>query len=365
MSNDQTVTGLSQRMHGSGNRLNSHPLVAKRIDINLIWPDPVQPRRTMPSAVLHYHYDDGSTPRTLADFFAVWLWMAAHESGTGYPYDITPHITGDDDANERSTPIGPIEASLIELCGLAKSILDKGLQNPITVAKQDNHYVLETGERRWMAFNLLRVYTESDVWNTIPAFTVDKSDVWRQAAENAQRQNLNAIGRARQYALLLMALNPGAPITPYHECASDREFYAQAIDLVIPSGHRKNVLTVMGITSPGQLTTYRKTLALDDETWQRADDNNATETALFSTLNTPISEQENAQKTAQKPPKTPSQPPRPFIEKVEKQFGDYAARFDKLRERIRKDTKTDYSQLEPLIDEQIEQLRKLKKQIKG
>jgi hypothetical protein len=342
------------------------PMIAKRIQINVIYPDPVQPRRTIPSKVADFRDDEGRIATEFADIYDIWSWLAAQEANVEYPYNIEPHLFDNpEDMPEREVEPGPIESALIKLIGLARSIRDDGLQNPITVAKIDDRYVIETGERRWLAYNLLEAYYNNGKWATIPAFTVDHTSVWRQAAENAQRQNLNAIGRARQYALLLMALHPEAEFAPRHQCVSDREFYAQAATLTIPRGRRKDVLTAMGISSPSQLTAYNDTLLISDEVWQIADDENWSQAQLFGVPNSSSSEQENAHNTAQKQPKPQSQPPRSFVERVEKQFGDYVTRVDKLRERIRKDTKTDYSQLEPLIDKQIDELRKLKKQIKG
>jgi hypothetical protein len=332
------------------------------IPLNKVHPDPTQPRRAIPQSVRDLWAE--KTP-TMSALWEAWATLAEYEHPGSTRY-MRALLSGKVSPDSKWVATSPVENSLLVIVELALSIREKGLINPVTAYSADGeHYYLETGERRWLAFHLLQSLDKTGKYNFLPVIPTTGADVFRQAAENTLRKNLNMIGRARQYALLLMALNRDASLLPYSECASDRLYYAQALNLNVPRGKRKDVLAAMGVSSPGQLSRYKELLTLDDETWTRADDENWTQEQLFTEVNTTASEQENAQNPTQKPPKTQSQPPRSFVERVEKQFGDYVTRVDKLRERIRKDTKTDYSQLEPLIDKQIDELRKLKKQIKG
>ena len=176
---------------------------------------------------------------------------------------------------------------------LAATIYRDGLTNPITVAQQGNQtavqYQLETGERRWLAYHLLHAnFPQDGQWTKIPARIVESPNLWRQAAENNARDNLNAIGKARQFALLLMDLlsrESGDAVTfkPFDAFRHEREFYAQVADgnrYRIPRGKGQLLVSVIGLGNPDQLRDYRKLLSLPDEAWKIADDYHLTEYRL-------------------------------------------------------------------------------------
>src|SRR5690606_25072022 len=133
---------------------------------------------------------------------------------------------------------GPLEAALMKVIELAASIYQEGLLNPISLVRYgEDRFLLETGERRWLAYHLLHHYApddgKRDQWAKIPAQFVDGVDVWRQAAENSMRADLNAISKARQYAILLMALEQeinGSRFESYQDLiaagGTDRAYYA-------------------------------------------------------------------------------------------------------------------------------------------
>jgi hypothetical protein len=175
----------------------------------------------------------------------------------------------------------PIEDSLIQTVDLAVSIRESGLTNPITVVHQhDNTYQIETGERRWLAYHLLNLLSDGNDWSEIPARIMDTVDVWRQASENSARQNLNAIGIARQLALLLMDLYGMDKFAPIDDFTFEQEFYAQVADgnaYRIPRGKSADLLAATGLKHPDQLRHYRTLLRLDPDVWIYADDHNVTE----------------------------------------------------------------------------------------
>jgi hypothetical protein len=111
---------------------------------------------------------------------------------------------------------------------------------------------------------------------------VDVVDVWRQASENGVRANLNAIGRARQLALLLMEIHrpKGSAFHSYDEMVEpngvDRSYYSQVADgNSYPfTGHGEALLNAMGLKQSSQLREYRELLRLPDEVWRIADDLN-------------------------------------------------------------------------------------------
>jgi hypothetical protein len=262
--------------------------VAKPISIFDIHPDPVQPRRAIPSVVLNsWNYGD---PHVL---YAYWLNFAEMElSGTesnGASEEwLRARVVGQYE-EEWNFPdeLGPVMRSLLEVADLAGSILRDGLTNPITVVQRGDQYAIETGERRWLAYQLLYEVTRDVKWSKIPARAVETFDVFRQAAENNQRQNLNAISRARQYAILLMAMHPQKEFAPYEVFQSDQAYYAQALDLNTPYGQSETLLNAMGVTHRSALTDMRTILSVPLEVWTAADDENWSARRILELLDTP------------------------------------------------------------------------------
>ncbi len=91
------------------------------------------------------------------------------------------------------------EISAEQLHELAESIRSEGLLQPIVVRKTGDKYQLIAGERRWRAFQLLKI-------KTIPARVVEASNASSAALgliENLQREGLNPIEEAYGYASLI------------------------------------------------------------------------------------------------------------------------------------------------------------------
>jgi hypothetical protein len=265
---------------GSIEAVDAGRQVAKPVSIFEIYPDPVQPRRAVPSILREVW---NGTPETVADMLAGWYELAAQErTGSDLEFDIRPYLEAGDEVR-RPDVIKPMEAAFLDLVELAASIRLNGLTNPITVARTPQGYRLETGERRWLAFHLLYQYTnDSKHWEKIPARVVDVPDVWRQASENGARSNLTAIGKARQLALLIMEIHrqKGAEFLAFDEIVqdgkSDRAFYAQVADgTKFPvTGYGETILNAVGFKQPSQFREHRLLLGYPDEVWQLADDLN-------------------------------------------------------------------------------------------
>lgn len=262
-----------------GGKRDAAPEVLKQVAIEQIYPDPTQPRRTLPSSV---RARVTIQPDHLPDVFNIWIGLIEEESQRELSID--SFLQGSDPV-ERSDQTGPIEAAFLDLVELAASIRRDGLTNAITVARMGRNYRLETGERRWMAYHLLHSYfngrdgkpDESDRWSKIPARVMDTMNVWRQATENTARQNLNAIGRARQFSLLLMDVLGSDQFQPFDQFEHERDFYAQVADgntWRIPRGSGEMLLNAMGLKNESQLRYYRALLRLPVEVWRLADDYN-------------------------------------------------------------------------------------------
>lgn len=91
------------------------------------------------------------------------------------------------------------EIAPAQLEELAESIRNEGLLQPIVVRKKGDKFQLIAGERRWRAFQLLKI-------KTIPARLVDASNASSATLgliENLQREGLNPIEEAYGFASLI------------------------------------------------------------------------------------------------------------------------------------------------------------------
>lgn len=91
------------------------------------------------------------------------------------------------------------EISPEQLGELSESIRSEGLLQPIVVRKVGDKYELIAGERRWRAFQMLKI-------KTIPARVVEASNASSAALgliENLQREGLNPLEEAYGYASLI------------------------------------------------------------------------------------------------------------------------------------------------------------------
>lgn len=256
-----------------------------------ILPDAKQPRRQIPSVVRQQW--DGAAD-SIPTLFKTWVDFFAEESGRDFNEieafidrvleddEISPAEVYQGEAADPKRNWGVIGGSLMAVVNLAAEIRRDGLTNPITVVRIGNQHLIETGERRWLAFHLLNIFfPDSTAWNRIPARDVPVSSVWRQASENTARSPLNAISMARQLAILLMDLYGDEDFMPFEEVVwqgvSDRAYYAQVADgnrYRIPPGRGEQLVSAMGIKSPDMLRKYRSLLRLPDEIWMLADDLN-------------------------------------------------------------------------------------------
>jgi len=251
-------------------------IAVEPVDIFAIVPDRSQPRRVLPSVI---RAQWNGNPETLSDIFDYWIQLIGGERGSNF--DLGSFMNAGTDIRDDEYECGPFETVLLGLIQLASSIHRQGLTNPITVVPDGELYQLETGERRWFAYHLLNFWYGGNDWLRIPAREVPQHDIWRQATENTARNDLNAIGKARQLAILIMELIGRDNFKPYHEAVSadgsDREFYAQVSDgnkWRIPRGKGEDLLQATGLSSTQMIREYRALLRLPDEVWQIADDFN-------------------------------------------------------------------------------------------
>jgi len=270
------------------------------VSIHEIHPNSIQPRYSIPhdlTDIFAFH------PKNIVDIFERWVIEVQLEKGQK-DYDILNFLLGTaTDRGERAesqdgegAPSGQMasskELALMKLIDLAASIRRDGLSNPISLVQHNDHYEIETGERRWLAYHILYwKFGDGDKrpndnvvnWSRIPARIVTQVDVWRQASENNARDNLNAISRARQLSLLLMDLHGWQNFNKLEACDNEQAFYAQVADgssWRIPRGQGERLLNAMGFSDASQLRQYRALLRLPAELWRKGDDEDLSEGEL-------------------------------------------------------------------------------------
>jgi len=253
-------------------------VVARPVSLFDISPNPTQPRRVLPSH-LRFLWRT-STPIDEI----VFNWHRFAEEAFGDEINVIELLDKRGVVTEEEQRTNGVYGDFLEMVQLAGDIRRDGLLNPITIIGFNAPYKIETGERRWWAYHILRIYTGESQWNSIPATITDKPSVWRMAGENQSRQNLNAIAKARQLALIIMELNDGRQYLPYDAFEHDREYYAQVAngnDHRIPDDKLKAVCEATGLSSKAQVSQYRRLLReLTNELWDKFDADNTPERVI-------------------------------------------------------------------------------------
>ncbi|MCK6581078.1 MAG: ParB/RepB/Spo0J family partition protein [Anaerolineae bacterium] len=246
---------------------DSKKMVARAIEIDRIQPDPRQPRRVLPAEVRRmWDGNPGALPRVLR------IWQELVERKLGQALNVPEMILGAAERDQAN------DDAFMMTVSLAATIYKDGLENPIRVTRGGT---IESGERRWLAYWLLHLAGLGE-YSRIPAFQKQEIDVWAQAAENGARSPLNAIGMARQLALLIMDMyehDDGIVFDAYETLvlpgAADRRFYAQVSNgqiYRIKRGMGERVLQVTGLKSKDQISQYRALLSIPDGLWVKADE---------------------------------------------------------------------------------------------
>ena len=261
---------------------NDDSIRVERILLDMVRPDPIQPRRVLPGKVhLAFHENRLTPSQALREMVQV-AQVAARQRGRPFSnlLELLPDPERDDEGDVKLTPE---EELLRELVNLAVTIRDDGQVNPITVIDVTEGvtrlYRIETGERRYWSAWLLRDFLPSyDGDGMIGCIVVsaDRSSVFRQAKENTARKGLSAIAMARQAALLILTVNE-YEIPAY---AVNNDFYRQALDLRIPRGAGEAIYSAMGGINKRRFSQYKDLLKLGNEALELADRHNLDERTL-------------------------------------------------------------------------------------
>ncbi|MDK3161425.1 hypothetical protein QPK87_33460 [Kamptonema cortianum] len=263
-----------------------HGLRVERILLELVRPDPIQPRRVLPERIYHAFHDNRLTPTQALRELVQMAQLAARQKGRPFDglLDLLPNPDDEGD-DEQKSPVSPEEALLRDLVNLAITIRDDGQVNPLTVVDVSQgvmrQFRIETGERRYWATWLLRDFIAGYTGDgMIPCIIIpaESYSPFRQAKENTARTSLSAIAMARQAALLLLTVHgyelPASSVT--------NDFYRQALDLHLRGKpeYAAEVLTAMGGISKMHFSRYKALLQLSDEALELADRHNLEERRL-------------------------------------------------------------------------------------
>ena len=273
---------------------NDNTIRVERILLEMVRPDPVQPRRVLPESIhLNFHNNRATPTQALRELVQI-VQIAARQRGRPFNNVLELLPNGDDERDEEpAVNLSPEETLLRDLVNLAITIRDDGQVNPLTVVDVSQGvtrlFRIETGERRYWATWLLRDFIPGYTGDgMIPCIVIptNRSSVFRQAKENTARSGLTAIALARQAALLVLTVH-GYEIPAY---AVGNDFYRQALDLDL-RGKREytdTILSAMGGIKRSRFSHIKSLLHLSDEALELADRHAIEEFKLRYVVTTPV-----------------------------------------------------------------------------
>ncbi len=267
-------------------QFQAYGLRVERILLELVRPDPVQPRRVLPERLHFAFHNNRMTPTQSLRELVQSAQIAARQRRRPFDGLLDLRPNGEDETDdEAKTPLSPEEMLLRDLVTLAVTIRDDGQVNPLTVVDASEGvtrlYRIETGERRYWASWLLRDFIPNYTGDRmIPCIiiTAQQASPFRQAKENAARSGLTAVAMARQAALLLLAVHD-YEIPAY---VVNNDFYREALNLSLQSKQEYSIqlLSAMGGISRVHFSRYKALLKLSDEAMELADRHNIEEGKL-------------------------------------------------------------------------------------
>jgi hypothetical protein len=278
---------------GNPQQFEDNSIRVERLLLEMVRPDPVQPRRVLPEQLHFAFHSNRLTPTQALKELVQLVQVAARQRGRPFNNVLELLPNPDDESDEdQSVHLSPEEQLLHDLVNLAITIRDDGQVNPLTVVDVSQgvtqQFRIETGERRYWATWLLRDFIagyNSD--GMIPCIIIpsERSSVFRQAKENTARSGLSAIAMARQAALLVLTVH-GYEI-PSHAVTND--FYRQALVLDLRGKREFSdvILSAMGGIGKMHFSHYKALLKLSDEALELADRHNLDEKKLRYVLTLP------------------------------------------------------------------------------
>ncbi len=257
--------------------LQDQSIRVERILLDMVRPDPVQPRRVLPEAIHFAFHSNRLTPTQALRELVQLVQVSARQKGRPFNSVLELLPRADDERDEEAAPVlSPEEQLLHDLVNLAVTIRDDGQVNPLTVVDVSQGatrlFRIETGERRYWATWLLRDFIpDYDGDGMIPCIIIhaERSSIFRQAKENTARSGLTAVALARQAALLLLTVH-GFEIPAY---PVNNDFYRQALELDLRDRREYTdiLLSAMGGIKKSHFSAIKALLRLSDEALELAD----------------------------------------------------------------------------------------------
>jgi hypothetical protein len=284
---DELLGGVTEELLlGNPQQFEDNSIRVERLLLEMVRPDPVQPRRVLPEQLHFAFHSNRLTPTQALKELVQLVQVAARQRGRPFNNVLELLPNPDDEGDEdQAVHLSPEEQLLHDLVNLAITIRDDGQVNPLTVVDVSQgvtqQFRIETGERRYWATWLLRDFIagyNSD--GMIPCIIIptERSSVFRQAKENTARSGLSAIAMARQAALLLLTVH-GYQIP---DSAVPNDFYRQALDIDLRGKreYTEAILSAMGGAKKGYFSYIKNLLRLSDEAMELADRHNLDERRL-------------------------------------------------------------------------------------
>jgi hypothetical protein len=294
---DNLLASVTADMLGDGfsEPLTDNSIRVERFLLDMVRPDPVQPRRVLPEQIHRKFHNNRLTPTQSLRELVQLSQVSSRQNGR--PFSNVLELLPDTESDtEQSDKLSPEEETLRDLVNLAVTIRDDGQVNPLTVVDMSQGvtrlYRIETGERRYWATWILRDFIpsyEHDGMIDCIVVPSEKSSIFRQAKENTARKGLSAIAMARQAALLLLTVHGyEIPIT-----AVDNDFYRQALELDLRGKreYTEAILNAMGGIDKARFSRFKALLGLSDEGIELADRHNLDEFQLRHILKLPLDSQ--------------------------------------------------------------------------
>jgi ParB-like chromosome segregation protein Spo0J len=274
---DLLASVTADLLEGGPQTFQDNTLRVERILLEMVRPDPVQPRRVLPEQIHIAFHSQRLTPTQALKELVHSVQVAARQRGQPFQNVLELLPNADDEREEEvEAKLSPEEQLLRDLVNLAVTIRDDGQVNPLTVVDVSQGvtrlFRIETGERRYWATWLLRDFMPHYRGDgMIPCLIIpaERASVFRQAKENSARSGLSAIAMARQAALLLLAVH-GYDMP---DTAVSHDFYRQALELDLRSKREYTdaILSAMGGIGRMHFSRYKSLLKLSDEALEFAD----------------------------------------------------------------------------------------------
>jgi hypothetical protein len=157
---DLLASVTADLLDGDPQRFQDNSIRVERILLEMVRPDPVQPRRVLPERIHFAFHEDRLTPTQALRELVQIVQVVARQRGQPFNNVLEPLPRSDDDSeNAPDVRLSPEEQLLRDLVNLAVAIRDDGQVNPLTVLDVSQGvtrlYRIETGERRYWATWLL------------------------------------------------------------------------------------------------------------------------------------------------------------------------------------------------------------------